>query len=266
MSLSDSRASLASNFVKCVTGYHLVNNDPIKETPWESINATVLEASGCTVHGQANGSHTSGSDISCSLGNFSNKSTQYDDPTHSSFKVSSYRLTTVCSASAPGTVEAILAEMDRRKNFQYYSILVRSSEGDSIQYDWYLIPSSHPVFDPASYTWHPKLGKTSKTKDAVMGWETDVREGSRMSITFSMSSQLWMDIRVTDELRDYKIGSCTVKQGRQFNYIELYERTLAAGAAATPPVLEPAPPRKTFTIKPKRKVSEESPDAATVAT
>ena len=33
-------ASLATNFTKCVKGYHLINDDPIKEARWEDINIT----------------------------------------------------------------------------------------------------------------------------------------------------------------------------------------------------------------------------------
>jgi hypothetical protein len=218
------RASLASNFAKCVAGYHFVNEDPIKETPWEDINAVVLNASGCAVHAQSNGSHKPGGDLSCPLGGFSNKSTQYDDPSHTSFKISSYRLTTVCSDKNPGNMPDILAEIKRRNDFQYYSILTRALEGGDIHYDWYLIPNTHPCFDPSAYTWNPKVGKLGKNKGAVTGWETDVRDGCSMSISFSMSSQLWLDIRVTEELRTYIVGSCRVKQGRRFNYIELYDR------------------------------------------
>ena len=68
------RSRLGSNFTKCVQGYHLVNDDPIKESPWEQINATIFEASGCSVISQSNGSHNSGKDLLCSLGGFSNKS------------------------------------------------------------------------------------------------------------------------------------------------------------------------------------------------
>jgi len=32
----------AINFAKCVKGYHLINDDPIKESPWEDINAIIL--------------------------------------------------------------------------------------------------------------------------------------------------------------------------------------------------------------------------------
>lgn len=37
---------LSGNFEKCARGYHLINDDPIKETPWDDINAQVLNSSG----------------------------------------------------------------------------------------------------------------------------------------------------------------------------------------------------------------------------
>ena len=222
--LSDeTRSALRSNFSKCCQGYHLVNEDPIKESPWEDINALVLTASGCPVTSQSKGSHISGGDINCSLGTFSNKSTQYDSG-NKGFKISSYRLTTVCTEKTPGLPEEILAEIDKRKNFAYYSILVREDREKQILYDWYLIPSDAPAFNPAAYTWHPKLGKTGKNKGAVTGWETDVRDGSRMSITFSMSSQLWIDVHITEDMKQYILGSCVVEKGRKYSYLQLWER------------------------------------------
>jgi len=117
---------LSENFIKCVKGYHLINDDPIKETPWEDINAQVLITSGYTIDAQSNGSHKSGADLVCSLGELSNKSTQYDSIT--SFKISSYRLTTVCSDKTPGNIERIIDEINSRKNFKYYSIIVRDEK------------------------------------------------------------------------------------------------------------------------------------------
>ena len=217
------RASLGTNFEKCVNGYHLVNDDPIKETPWEDINAIVMNASGCPVNSQSNGSHKPGGDLSCSLGDFSNKSTQYDKG-NSSFKISSYRLTTVCSDKTNGKIEEIISEINNRKNFAYYSIIVREDTENQIMYVWYLIPSDFPALNPASYTWQPKLGKTGKNKGEVTGWETDQMNGSSMSITFSMSSQLWIDVNVTEEMKQFVVGSCRVNRGRKYNYIQLYER------------------------------------------
>jgi hypothetical protein len=210
-------AILGANFVKCVQGYHLVNEDPIKESPWEDINVIVMNASGCPVKSQASGSHKSGADLSCSLGDFSNKSSQYSG---SSFGISSYRLTTV----SKGQIEDIIAEINRRKNFNYYSIIVRAEQAGQFHYDWYLIPSDLPELNPGSYTWRPSLGKTAKNKGEITGWETNELNGSSMSITFSMSSQLWMKFHVTEEMKKYIVGSCRVNVGRKYNYIQLFER------------------------------------------
>jgi len=230
----ESRAALRSNFTKCVQGYHLVNNDPIKESPWEDVNTIVLEASGFPVADKANGSHKSGSDLTCALGGFSNKSTQYDGvkQTKDAFKISSYRLTTVCSDKTPGAIADVLAEIQRRKNFAYYSIIVRDESPKEIQYDWFLIPADFPAFNPASYTWTPKVGKTGRNKGAVTGWETNVVDGSSMSISFSMSSQLWMNIHITDAMRAFIVGSCRVEKARKFNYITLLDALLPAPVPA----------------------------------
>ncbi len=217
------RIRLGLNFSKCVKGYHLVNDDPIKESPWEDINAIVLNASGCSVNSKSNGSHQSGGDLSCSLGEFSNKSTQYESG-NKSFKISSYRLTTVCSDKTPGNIEDIIAEINIRKNFTFYSIIVRQDTETHILYEWYLIPSDFPALNPASYKWHAKLGKKGKNKDAITGWETNELNGSSMSITFSMSSQLWIHLSITDDMKKFIIGSCCVNRGRKYNYIQLYEK------------------------------------------
>jgi hypothetical protein len=120
-------------------------------------------------------------------------------------------------------MDDIIAEIDNRKNFTFYSIIVREDSDTQILYDWYLIPSDFPALNPASYGWHPKLGKVGKNKGATTGWATMPLDGSSMSITFSMSSQLWMDVAITDELKSFIVGSCCVSRGRKFNYIQLYE-------------------------------------------
>jgi hypothetical protein len=47
-----------------------------------------------------------------------------------------------------------------------------------------------------------------------------------MSITFSMSSQLWIDIAITEEMKQFIIGSARVQRGKKYNYIQLYENSL----------------------------------------
>lgn len=214
---------LSSSFEKCVKGYHIINDDPIKETPWEDINVQILNASGCNITSQSNGSHKPGADLYCSIGELSNKSTQYDSG-KKSFKLSSYRLTTVCSDKVPGDIDNIILEINKRKNFKYYSIIVRDEKDTNIIYDWYLIPSEHPAVNPSTYKWNQKMGKIGKNKNSVIGWETNKVEGSSMSISFSMSSQLWMTINITDEIKKFKICSCKVNKGRIYNYIEIYDK------------------------------------------
>ena len=220
-------------FKKCVQGYHMINDDPIKESPWEDINAQIFGASKCPVELKSNGSHKSGADIKCSLGSFSNKSTKYEAG-EKSFKISSYRLTNVCSDKDNGTAEGLVEEINRRKNFNYYSIVVRKEEeGAKMRYDWYLIPADYTALNPSSYEWSLKIGKQGKNKDSPVGWETNTTsskeggrsptDGSSMSCTFSMSSQLWMEVAVTDELKKYIVSSCEVAIGRSMNYIQLWD-------------------------------------------
>ena len=214
----DIKKKFRENFTKAVKGYHLLNDTPIKEARWEDVNATILEASGFPVVSQ-NGSHVSGADLTCSFGSLSNKSMKYSN----GFDMSSYRLTSVTSAGSYGTAEEIIAEIQKRKNFQYYSMIIRK-ELETIDYDWYLIPADHPTLDPASYQWLPMMGKTGKNKDKVIGWETNSLNGPYMTITFSMSSQLWVHIANVD-LEEYKMGSAS-SVPRKYNYIQLFERDL----------------------------------------
>ena len=216
----ETKQKLSENFIKCVSGYHLINNDPIKETPWEDINSTILEESGYIINSQSNGSHKSGSDLDCSLGKFSNKSCKIENGL---LKISSYRLTTICNNSNHGSEQEIINEINKRKNFEYYSIICREETNDSITneniiiYDWYLIPSGYLIFDPSKYTWQKKLSK----KDSVVGWETNKVNGASMLVTFSMSSQLWINIPFT-EIKNYIIGNCKVIKKRKLNWIKLY--------------------------------------------
>ena len=57
-----------------------------------------------------------------------------------------------------------------------------------------------------------------------MGWETDNMDGSSMSITFSMSSQLWIDVHLTPDMNTFIIGSSRVTKGSSLNYIQLYKK------------------------------------------
>lgn len=212
------------NFKKCVQGYHLVNSSSINETIWEDINALIFSSLGINIYSKSDGSHSSGMDIDCTLGGISNKSAKYSN-NRQSIDISSYRLTTVCSDKQCGTPTEFIAEINKRKNFNYYSFIVRDeSDANVIGYDWLLIPSNYLILDPSSYNWEPTIGKRGKKKDSQVGWNTNEINGCQMSITFSMSSQLWIHIEMTEEIKKFIIATVVVENKPKFNYIELVDK------------------------------------------
>jgi hypothetical protein len=210
-------------FKKCVTGYHLMNASPINETVWEDLNELILTACGVEVMNKSNGSHCPGMDINCSLGRLSNKSAKYD--AKKNISISSYRLTTVCSDRKCGITEDIIKEIQKRKNFDYYSCIIRdeNKENNIIKYDWLMIPSNYKIMDPSSYDWIPTIGQKGDKKDTQVGWHTNEINGSKMRIVFSMSSQLWIDIIMTYELREFIIASTEVSNTPKLNYLQLVD-------------------------------------------
>jgi hypothetical protein len=211
-------------FKKCVKGYHLINSSSINETIWEDINSLVFSSLGIQVYSKSDGSHLSGMDIDCALGRISNKSAKYAT-NKKSIDISSYRLTSVCSEKNCGTPAEIIEEINRRKNFDYYSFIVRDeSNPEKISYDWILIPSNYITLDPSSYNWEPTIGKRGKNKDSQVGWHTNEINGCKMSITFSMSSQLWIHIEMTEAIKKFIIASAEVDNKPKYNYIELLDK------------------------------------------
>jgi hypothetical protein len=222
--IKDMSSVINSNFNKCVEGYHLINSSAINETIWEDINATVFSVSGIEIYSKSDGSHLSGMDINCSLGGISNKSAKYSN-NKKSIDISSYRLTTVCSEKKCGTPIEIIEEINKRKNFDYYSFIVRDeTDSNLIHYDWLLIPSNYLVLDPTSYNWEPTIGKRGKNKDTQVGWHTNEINGCKMSITFSMSSQLWIHIEMTEEIKKFIIASAVGEKRSKYNYIDLLNK------------------------------------------
>ena len=212
------------NFKKCIKGYHLINSSSINETMWEDINALIFSSLGIDIYSKSDGSHSSGMDIQCSLGGISNKSAKYSN-NKKSIDISSYRLTTVCSEKKCGTPSEIIEEINKRKNFDYYSFIVRDeSDTENISYDWLLIPSNYLILDPSSYIWEPTIGKRGKNKDTQVGWNTNEINGCKMSITFSMSSQLWIHIEMTEEIKKFIIASAVAEKKSKYNYIDLLNK------------------------------------------
>jgi hypothetical protein len=212
---------IRENFIKACNGYHLITEKPIKEAVWEDINETVLKQSGCSVSDSANGSHKSGCDIVCEYGKLSNKSTKIKN---NKFSISSYRLSSVCSDRNVGNISDIIAEINNRKNFDYYSLLLREEEEKKINYKWYMLPCDFQYLNPEKYEWEKKMGSRKNNKDKQLGWKTNVVDGCYMDITFSMSSQLWIHMGNID-LNQYLISECCIdlKDKTFINLIELYE-------------------------------------------
>jgi hypothetical protein len=210
------------NFKKCINGFHLINSCNINETIWEELNSLIFTKSGIEVTSKSDGNHLSGMDIQCSLGGISNKSAKYSLHKRS-IDVSSYRLTTVCNSKYVGTISEIVEEINQRKNFGYYSIIVREEMEGQNHYDWLFIPSDYYLLDPSSYEWYPMIGKKGKNKDLQVGWNTNEINGCKMSIKFSMSSQLWIYLEMTEELRQFIVASSEVSTQPKYNYIDLLD-------------------------------------------
>lgn len=211
------------NFKKCVNGFHLINSCNINEKIWEDLNSLIFIKSGIEVTSKSDGSHLSGMDIQCSLGGISNKSAKYSLHRRS-FDISSYRLTTICNSKSVGNIDEIVEEINQRKNFGYYSIIAREEMEGRTHYDWLFIPSSYYLLDPSSYEWTPMIGQKRKNKDLQIGWNTNEINGCKMSITFSMSSQLWIHLKMTEELRQFIVSSSEVSTQPKYNYIDLLDK------------------------------------------
>ena len=138
--------------------------------------------------------------------------------------MSSYRLTSVCSLGQPGAITDVLKEIDRRSSFDFHSVLVRNQKLDQPYYDWYLLPRFYGGLNPHQYIWSYTIGQRGRYAGQVIGWETNVVNGSSMSIRFNMSSQLWTKLHVTPEMKQYRIASCVVNRHRRLSYIELNDR------------------------------------------
>jgi hypothetical protein len=214
--------TLSTYFSLCVKGYHMLNTDPIKEAVWESINALIFKYSGIQVVTQACGSHSPGCDIETDKGKFSNKSAKYE-ANGTAFSISSYRLTAVTNSDNPGPLEDIFMEIKKRKNFDYYSVILREETANGgFKYDWYMIPSDYGPFNPYNFVWEPTTGKRGKNSGKQVGWNTINNTTGSMSITFSMSSQLWINLKVTDELKQFVVASATYDgETPQIDYVTL---------------------------------------------
>ena len=202
-------------FKKEITGYHLINDEALKENTWEEINMNVIGVNHKIIK-KASGSHQSGVDNEIDICSLSNKTTKL---VGDMVKISSYRLTNVCNQKDIGNKDTIIEEIEKRdKSFDYYSILLRKEQSqDIIEYEWFVIPKELYIFDIKKHGLEPKIGKIGKNKNKQTGWENKYCE-----IIFSMSSQLWMKFNYSD-IKKYKISNAIVDKTKlpKINYSEL---------------------------------------------
>jgi len=198
-----------------IKGYHMVNDQPIKEAVWEEINSRFVSAKH-KVSEQANGNHISGIDNKFDDWKISNKSVKVEN---GKMSISSYRLTSVTSGNNLGNIDEITSEIENRDDsFDYYSIISREELGSQIKYTWYVIPRDFHIFDCKKYVWEPKLGKQGRNKGNQNGWISKYSD-----ITFSMSSQLWFHIK-SDDIKKYIIHSVDINMDERirFSYSDLF--------------------------------------------
>lgn len=186
-----------------IQGYHLMNEEPLKEARWEEINRNIV-AKYVSVTGGAYGSHKSGIDNTFSGQGISNKTTKLQGKT---LQLSSYSLGKVSCEISPGDIKNVINEIqDRDKSFKYYSILIRDEHELKIEYMWYLIPRDYYLFDVAKFNWSPMMGRTKRTKGRQLGWHS-----LRARIIFSMGSQLWFHFE-KNEIQKYLLHNVVVKR------------------------------------------------------
>ena len=197
-----------SAMVKTVQGYHMVNDMPIKEATWESVLHCALSGVGCE-HEWKNGGHQSGWDIKVGTIGISCKSCKKEKD---NLKISSYRMTT-CS-----TIQEFITEIDEtRANFEYYSVLARTETTDDITYSAYMIPSN--VIKAKNHEW-----QEHRKKDKVTRWTSNIVDGVKMSISTSMSNQLWIDVREACIKEYCVLYNVKVSKRKHMDYITLFDK------------------------------------------
>lgn len=209
---------IKSRFVNELGGYHIFNEESVKEATWEEVNRNLVRGI-LPVTDAAHGNHLSGKDNQFGDWGISNKTAK---ATGKTLKISSYRLTCVCNDKNPGTESAIQEEIKKRDgSYDYYSILARDEHksGDTT-YKWYVIPKTCAAVDPCATAWTPKFGARGTKKDQQVGWKN-----ANADISFAMSSQLWLTIQLAD-IERYCICQTTVRKENKktMSYAELFAK------------------------------------------
>jgi hypothetical protein len=204
---------IKKNFENEINGYHIINNQPIKEAVWEIINENIIK-NYYNVSETSCGNHKSGKDMKIGIHNISNKSCKIDK---NKVHISSYRLTKVCNNNNFGDINEIIKEIENRDNsFNFYSLLCREEYESGIKYYWCIIPKTYYIFNVCLQNFKNKYG-SGKNKDKVTGWK-----GEYFDITFSMSSQLWFHFDFT-KIKKFVIHETYINYKNTLTYSDIYK-------------------------------------------
>lgn len=204
---------IKENFENEIKGYHIINNQPIKEAVWEIINENIIKKY-YNVSETACGNHKSGKDMKIGIHSISNKSCKIEK---NKVNISSYRLTKVCNNKDNGITNEIIKEIENRDNsFHFYSLLCRQEYEYGIKYYWCIIPKTYYIFNICLQNFKKKYG-SGKNKDKVVGWK-----GEYFDITFSMSSQLWFHFDFT-KIKKFVIHETYIQYKNTLSYSDIYK-------------------------------------------
>jgi hypothetical protein len=201
---------LQARLGRMVKGYHLINNSPIKEAIWEGVLSSSLASVGIE-HSWNTGSHNSGKDITFKDNKaVSCKSCKIQK---GSVDISSYRMTK-CKC-----INDFIHEIDIvRANFDAYAIIAREEKKDSYTYSIYSIPSSK--VKAGNLQWSVK----HNAKGNISKWYSNTVDGVSMTITPSMSNQLWIKLDMSI-MKEYQIGhSIEVSNRPTLDYSALLDK------------------------------------------
>lgn len=188
-------------FQEEIQGYHLMNEEPLKEARWEEINRNIVSKY-VKVSGGAFGNHASGIDNTFAGQGISNKTCKvYKE----SVQVSSYCLSKVSNEMNPSCIKEVIKEIKKRdESFKYYSLLLRDEQQEFINYSWYLVPKEYYVFNVEKFFWLPLMGRTQRTLGRQLGWYSP-----NARIMFSMGSKLWFNFE-REEIAQFEIQSVKI--------------------------------------------------------
>jgi hypothetical protein len=194
---SQSKQAKAKTLLKKAIHYYDHEYGSVKGEVFEQLLFEAATEAGLNVKDFTPGSHSPGADMTIQDEGLSLK-TSIVTTTTDTVKISSYRLTSLFNdAFKPLDMLAqsalIVNRIDKdRNNFDYYMLLVRVTKRKATEcYDVYKIPTG--FLKAGKLEWTPKCTRSKK-----QNWAASSRdEPYTMTITESMSSQLWIQVKLS---------------------------------------------------------------------